>query len=96
VQCAYYDLGGECVAYHDTDAVNHGSGELNPLDGSYLHAFRVHEGVDISYFKVGRKTPVDDNPLNLVALPAEQLYVGSTAGHGKPDGGWDTFSRICS
>ena len=28
VQCAYYDLGGEGVAYHDTDAKNHGSGAL--------------------------------------------------------------------
>jgi hypothetical protein len=78
VQCAYYDLGGEGVAYHDTDAVNHGSGELNPLDGSYLHAFRVNEGVDISYVKVGRQPPVDDNPYNLVVPPPEQLYVGWT------------------
>ena len=29
VECAYYDLGGEGVAYHDTDSTNHGSGELN-------------------------------------------------------------------
>ena len=29
VECAYYDLGGEGVAYHDTDAINHGNGELN-------------------------------------------------------------------
>jgi hypothetical protein len=28
--CAYYDLGGEGVAYHDSDPQNHGSGELNP------------------------------------------------------------------
>jgi len=34
VQCAYYDLGGEGVAYHDTDATNHGSGALNPANGS--------------------------------------------------------------
>src|ERR1035438_6253536 len=66
VQCAYYDFGGEGVAYHDTDAVNHGSGELNPLDGSYLNGFRVNEAVDISYVKVGRQPPVDDNPYNLV------------------------------
>src|SRR5271169_3522324 len=78
LQCAYYDAGGEGIAYHDSDAVNHGSGELNPLDGSYLHAFRVHEGVDISYVKVGRQPAVDDNPFNLVAPPAEQLYVGWT------------------
>ena len=29
VQAAYFDLGGEGVAYHDTDKTNHGSGELN-------------------------------------------------------------------
>jgi fructan beta-fructosidase len=78
LQCAYYDVGGEGIAYHDSDAVNHGSGELNPLDGSYLHAFRVHEGVDISYVKVGRQPAVDDNPFDLVAPPPEQLYVGWT------------------
>ena len=78
VQCAYYDLGGEGVAYHDSDAVNHGSGELNPLDGSYLNGFRVNEGVDISYVKVGRQPPVDDNPYNLAVPPPAQLYVGWT------------------
>ena len=29
MQAAYFDLGGEGVAYHDTDKTNHGSGELN-------------------------------------------------------------------
>jgi hypothetical protein len=29
VQCALYDLGGEGIAYHDTDALNNGSGKLN-------------------------------------------------------------------
>ncbi len=32
VLCAYYDLGGEGIAYHDADQQNHGSGELNPAD----------------------------------------------------------------
>jgi hypothetical protein len=45
---AYYDLGGEAVAYHDTDPQNHGSGELNPADGIYLNIFRIREGVDTS------------------------------------------------
>jgi hypothetical protein len=78
VQCAYYDMGGEGVAYHDTDAVNHGSGELNPLNGSYEHSFRVKEGVDISYTKIGREPQVDDSPYNLVVPPTAQLYVGWT------------------
>src|SRR6201993_2293148 len=43
VLCAYYDLGGEGVAYHDADPQNHGSGELNPADGTYLNEFRIHE-----------------------------------------------------
>jgi hypothetical protein len=46
VLCAYYDLGGEGVAYHDEDAENNGSGALNPSDGSYLNEFRMKEGID--------------------------------------------------
>ena len=30
VRCAYYDRGGEGVAYHDSDTKNNGSGALNP------------------------------------------------------------------
>ncbi|HEY3616197.1 MAG TPA: hypothetical protein VGK96_05245, partial [Candidatus Sulfotelmatobacter sp.] len=45
VQCAYYDRGGEGVAYHDVDAKNNGSGGLNPADGTYLNQFRMDEGV---------------------------------------------------
>ena len=79
VLCAYYDLGGEGVAYHDTDAQNHGSGELNPADGSYLNEFRMHEGVDTSYTKFHRQpTPIDDNPFDKVVPPADLLYVGWT------------------
>ncbi len=54
LQCAYYDLGGEGVAYHDTDAANHGSGELNqqknhqrPHATAYFWNFRKDEGVNI-------------------------------------------------
>src|SRR6204780_1006625 len=79
VLCAYYDLGGEGVAYHDTDPQNHGSGELNPADGTYLNEFRLHEGVDISYTKFNRKPNlVDDNPFDRVVPPADLLYVGWT------------------
>ena len=79
VECAFYDNGGEGVAYHDTDPVNHGSGELNPADGSYLHEFRMHEGVDISYTKFGNSPDrIDDNPWTIVLPPANQLYVGWT------------------
>ena len=78
VLCAYYDFGGEGVAYHDKDAVNHGSGGLNPANGEYLNEFRMHEGVDTSYTKFKRQTPIDDNPYNSVTPPTNQLYVGWT------------------
>jgi hypothetical protein len=79
VLCAYYDLGGEGVAYHDSDPQNHGSGGLNPADGTYLNEFRMHEGVDTSYTKFDRKpTQIDDNPFNKVVPPREMLYVGWT------------------
>jgi hypothetical protein len=84
VQCAYYDFGGEGIAYHDKDSVNHGSGELNPLDGSYLHAFRVTEGVDISYTK---SNDIDNTEYNFVQPPMEQLYVGWTE-----PGEWLTYT----
>jgi hypothetical protein len=79
VLCAYYDLGGEGIAYHDTDAQNHGSGELNPADGTYLNEFRIREGLDTSYTKFQRKPdPIDDNPFDKVVPPADLLYVGWT------------------
>ncbi len=79
VLCAYYDLGGEGVAYHDSDPQNHGSGELNPADGTYLNEFRMREGVDTSYTKFNRKPDqIDDNPFDKVVPPADLLYVGWT------------------
>ena len=75
IRCAYYDFGGEGVAYHDTDPVNHGSGELNPANGSYLNEFRMNEGVDTSYTK---GDGVDDSPYNFVEPELGQLYVGWT------------------
>jgi hypothetical protein len=78
VQCAYYDLGGEGVAYHDSDAKNNGSGNLNPNDGTYLNTFRMNEGVDTSYTKFHNKSEIDDNPYGLVQPPENQLYVGWT------------------
>jgi hypothetical protein len=76
VMCAYYDLGGEGVAYHDSDAKNNGSGSLNPADGTYLNQFRMEEGVDTSYTKF--HDAIDNNPYNLVQPPANLLYVGWT------------------
>jgi hypothetical protein len=78
VLCAYYDLGGEGIAYHDADAKNNGSGNLNPANGNYLNEFRMHEGVDTSYTKFGQDPQIDDNPYNEVVPPANLLYVGWT------------------
>ena len=76
VECSYYDLGGEGVAYHDADAKNNGSGILNPADGTYLNQFRMNEGVDISYSKFHDQ--IDNSPYDLVLPPENQLYVGWT------------------
>ena len=78
VHCAYYDLGGEGVAYHDSDAKNNGSGALNPANGTYLNEFRMNEGVDTSYTKFNHDPQIDDNPYDKVRPPANLLYVGWT------------------
>ena len=78
VVCAFYDLGGEGVAYHDADAKNNGSGALNPADGTYLNEFRMSEGADISYTKFRRDPQIDDNLYNKVMPEADLLYVGWT------------------
>jgi hypothetical protein len=77
VECAYYDLGGEGVAYHDSDAKNNGSGGLNPADGTYLNEFRMKEGVDTSYTKFHDE--IDNSKYDVVQPPENQLYVGWTA-----------------
>ena len=76
VYCAYYDQGGEGIAYHDNTATNLGSGVLNPANGTYLNEFRMKEGVDTSYVKL--HDDIDNNPFNLVPPPDKLLYVGWT------------------
>jgi hypothetical protein len=77
IQCELYDQGGEGIAYHDTDPENNGSGKLNPVDGSYLHEFRMNEAVDISFTKF-QDPPIDNSPFNFVEPEKDQLYVGWT------------------
>jgi hypothetical protein len=84
IQCEWYDVGGEGIAYHDTDTINNGSGKLNPSNGYYLNEFRMLEGVDISYTK---SNGIDNNPFNLVEPMIGELYVGWT----KP-GEWLNYS----
>lgn len=75
IQCEFYDVGGEGIAYHDADSVNNGSGRLNPANGTFLNEFRMNEGVDISYTKTG---DIDDNKYNFTEPVMGQLYVGWT------------------
>lgn len=79
IECAHYDRGGEGVAYHDDDAINHGSGELNrnprhqrPAANPAIWQFRQDEGVDLSY----TKDFADFVHGNLVDPPVNQLYIG--------------------
>jgi hypothetical protein len=81
VQCALYDLGGEGIAYHDSDALNNGSGKLNLEVGhqrahasEYVWHFRKDEGVDLSFVKDW----ADLNHTNLVAPHINQFYIGWT------------------
>jgi hypothetical protein len=90
VELALYDLGGEGVAYHDTDPTNNGSGVLNrekmherPGIPSYICHFRENEGVDISY----TKDFADFNHPNIVDPPVNQLYIGWEA-----DGEWTNYT----
>jgi hypothetical protein len=75
LMCAFYDLGGEGVAFHDAAAHNQGSGALNPRDGGYLNEFRADEAVGVSYIK---GDGIDDHPYNDHRPDLGMLYVGWT------------------
>jgi hypothetical protein len=90
VQCSLYDLGGEGVAYHDTDSINNGSGKLNletghqrPHAGEYIWHFRKDEAVDLSFVKDW----ADLNHPNLVTPHINQFYIGWTE-----DGEWCNYT----
>jgi hypothetical protein len=84
ILCAYFDRGGEGVAYHEAAERNHGSGELNPLDGSYLNGFRADEPVGTSFTK---GEGIDDHGYNVCAPSMGMLYVGWTS-----PGNWIRFT----
>ena len=81
IECAYYDLGGQGVAYNDREEKNLGSGEYNYQDGhcdgagEYICRFRENEGVDISF----TKSFLDFTENNIVTPPERQLFIGWTA-----------------
>jgi hypothetical protein len=91
VEAAFYDVGGEGVAYHDVDPINHGSGELNHkpehceagVQEATVCRFREGEGMDISYVKKG----ADLNHANMVTPDWQQLYIGWTE-----DGEWTNYT----
>ena len=74
VMCAFYDIGGEGIAYHDTIKENQGNGKLNPPNGEYKNEFRMSESVDTSFIK-----PFFDHTDKNFARPdLELFYVGWT------------------
>ncbi|HET6280462.1 MAG TPA: carbohydrate-binding protein [Polyangia bacterium] len=75
LQFEFYDLGGEGIAYHDTDAVNQGSGVQNiGIMNKPEAMFRRMEGVDITYTRPGT-----DRYMGGMNVPVDQLYVGWTS-----------------
>ena len=81
MECAFYDEGGEGVAYHDTERVNTLSALLNqnpsherPNSNPYLWSFRADEGVDTSF----TKDFADYSHPNEFDPPVNQLYLGNT------------------
>jgi hypothetical protein len=72
ITAAYYDTGGEGVAYHDIDAKNRGSGSLN-RGPEEKNNFRKDEGVDISYTKAAFDKFADGKVLEI-----DHYYVGWT------------------
>lgn len=93
IELAYYDLGGEGVAYHDTTPENDGA-KLNhevhdygshwrPGISAYIAFFRENESVDISY----TKDWADFNHPNKVDPKVNQLYIGW-----QEDGEWTNYT----
>jgi hypothetical protein len=78
VELAYYDLGGEGIAYHDNNPQNEGyvlnmkKGGIRPGISEYIAFFRKNEGVDVNY----TKDNVDFIHQNKVDPKVNQLYIG--------------------
>jgi hypothetical protein len=89
VELAFYDLGGEGVAYHDSTPLNEGSalnrtpGHARPGVPAHICFFREEEGVDISY----TKDWADFNHPNKVDPKVNQLYIGW-----QDDGEWTNYT----
>jgi hypothetical protein len=70
IQAELFDVGGEGVAFHDTDTVNHGNGMMNMSMSSPQAMFRRAEAVDVSFTMA-----TDKDPMGKVE-ELNQLYVG--------------------
>ena len=93
IELAYYDFGGEGVAYHDSTATNDGA-ILNhkcfeygchwrPGVPYHIAFFRENDGVDISY----TKDWADYKKPNVVEPMVNQLYIGWEA-----NGEWTNYT----
>jgi hypothetical protein len=70
VQAELFDIGGEGVAFHDTDDVNRGNGVQNAALTSPEATFRRNEAVDLSFMSAVDRT------IGGAPEAANQLYVG--------------------
>jgi hypothetical protein len=71
---AFFDQGGEGVAYHDSDPNNTGADQARAASAAVPEAtFRTTEGVDLGSTRAMTDKYVDSSPLQ-----AGQLYVGWT------------------
>jgi hypothetical protein len=93
IELAYYDFGGEGIAYHDSTSTNDGA-ILNhkcfdygchwrPGIPYHIAFFRENEGVDISY----TKDWADYKKPNVVEPMVNQLYIGWEA-----NGEWTNYT----
>ncbi len=89
VECKYFDMGGDGIAYHDFDSINNGSGPYNHQPGhcepgaEYAAYFRISEGVDLSY----TKEKLDYKHQNLFTPERRQGFIGWTR-----DGEWCNYT----
>ena len=89
VEMAFFDFGGEGVAYHDSDPSNEGAmvsyikNRVPPETPKEYFAFREKEGVDLIYMKRW----LDFKDENIVHPHPNQLYIGW-----QEDGEWTNYT----
>ena len=93
VELAYYDLGGEGIAFHDTDAVNNGSGKLN-YEQNCPSSGGVNPGDYVCHFREKDEWMFPIQRIWLILIiqtrtnqPVNQFYLGWEA-----DGEWTNYT----